>query len=71
MELQDENGNHYEIRKENDALNVYRIDILTCSQAVFDPEGRLAGVVGLDVSMDTISSKVIRPLESSRATPFC
>ncbi len=59
--LQDGNGNHYEIRKENDALNVYLIDILTCSQAVFDPQGRLAGVVGLDVSMNTISSKIIRP----------
>ena len=57
--LHDENGNHFEIRKENDKLNVYGIDVLTCSQAVFDPEGRLAGVVGLDVSMDTISSKII------------
>ena len=57
--LHDENGNHFELRKENDKLNVYRIDVLTCSQAVFYPEGRLAGVVGLDVSMDTISSKVI------------
>ncbi len=58
--LQDENGNHYEIRKENDKLNVYGIDILTCSQAVYDPEGRLAGVVGLDIGMDDISGKVIR-----------
>ena len=58
--LQDENGNHYEIRKENDKLNVYGIDILTCSRAVYDPEGRLAGVVGLDIGMDDISGKVIR-----------
>ena len=58
--VQDENGNHYEIREENDKLNVYDIDILTCSQAVFDPEGHLAGVIGLDVSMNTVSSKVIR-----------
>ena len=55
--IQDENGNHYEIRKENGKLNVYRIDVLTCSQAVFDPEGRLAGVVGLDISMEFVGSK--------------
>jgi sigma-B regulation protein RsbU (phosphoserine phosphatase) len=57
--LEDENGNHFEIRMENEKLNVYRIDVLTCSEAVLDPEGRLAGVVGSDVSMDTLGSKVI------------
>lgn len=43
--LQDENGNNYEIRKNNDTLNVYQIDVLTCSKVVFDPEGNIAGVV--------------------------
>jgi len=68
--LQDENGNHFEIRKENDELNVYLIDVLTSSQAVFDPEGRLAGVVGLDINMDTISSKVIRTPEQFKGYAF-
>ncbi len=68
--IQDENGNNYEIRKENDELNVYRIDVLTCSQAVFDPEGRLAGVVGLDISMEVVGTKVIRTPESFRGYAF-
>lgn len=62
--LQDENGSNFEIRKTGDRLNVYRIDVLTCSKAVLDSEGNLAGVVGLNISMDTVSRKVIRtPLE--------
>jgi len=62
--LQDENGSNFEIRKTGDRLNVYRIDVLTCSKAVLDSEGNLAGVVGLNISMDTVSRKVIRtPVE--------
>jgi len=68
--LQDENGNNYEIRKGDDKLSVYRIDVLTCSKAVLDPEGSLAGVVGLDVSMDTVSSKVIRTPEEFKGYAF-
>jgi sigma-B regulation protein RsbU (phosphoserine phosphatase) len=68
--LQDENGNHYEIRKDNDALNVYAIDVLTCSQAVVDPEKRLAGVVGSDINVDTISSKVIRTSREFKGYAF-
>src|SRR5208283_4034814 len=68
--IQDEKGNNYEIRKENDELNVYRIDVLTCSQAVSDSEGRLAGVVGLDISMEVVGTKVIRTPESFRGYAF-
>jgi sigma-B regulation protein RsbU (phosphoserine phosphatase) len=57
--LQDKDGNHYEIRNVNGKLNVYDTDILTCSRAVLDPEGRLAGVVGLDISMDSIRGTII------------
>jgi serine phosphatase RsbU (regulator of sigma subunit)/HAMP domain-containing protein len=57
--LQDKNGNHYEIRRENGKLHVYSIDMLTCSRAVLDPEGRLAGVVGLDIGMHSIGRKII------------
>ena len=52
--LQDANDNDYEISKEHGKLNVYSIDGLTCSRAVLDPEGRLAGVVGLSVNMASI-----------------
>ncbi|HEY3835600.1 MAG TPA: SpoIIE family protein phosphatase, partial [Bryobacteraceae bacterium] len=68
--LHDENGNHFEIRKENDKLNVYGIDVLTCSQAVFDPEGRLAGVVGLDIGMHSIGRKIIHTPEEIRGYAF-
>jgi sigma-B regulation protein RsbU (phosphoserine phosphatase) len=57
--LQDKNGNHYEIRRENGKLHVYSIDMLTCSRAVLDPEGRLAGVVGVDIGMHSIGRKII------------
>ena len=49
--LQDANDNAYEISKEHGRLNVYSIDGLSCSQAVLDPEGRLAGVVASSVNM--------------------
>ena len=68
--VQDENGNNYDIRKDNDTLNVYQIDVLTCSKAVFDPEGNLAGVVGLDVSLDTVSGKVIRTPDGFKGYAF-
>jgi serine phosphatase RsbU (regulator of sigma subunit) len=57
--LQDKDGNHYEVRNVNGKLNVYDIDILTCSRAVLDREGHLVGVVGLDISMDSLRSKII------------
>ena len=57
--LQDKNGKHYVIGREDGRLNVYGVDILTCSQAVRDARGKLAGVVGLDISMDAISKKII------------
>ncbi len=57
--LQDKNGKDYAIRKENGRLKVYSIDILTCSRAVLGSDGRLAGVVGLDISMYAISREII------------
>ena len=68
--IRDENGNNYEIRKVNDGLNVYRIDVLTCSQAVFDPDGHFAGVVGMDISMEVIGTEVIRTPETFRGYAF-
>jgi sigma-B regulation protein RsbU (phosphoserine phosphatase) len=57
--LQDANGRNYEIREEKGVLNVYNIDILTCALAVPTAEGKLAGVVGLDVPMNVISGRII------------
>jgi phosphoserine phosphatase RsbU/P len=57
--LRDRNGNDYTIRAVDGELNVYDLDILTCSQAVLDPEGHLAGVIGLDISMDSIRRTMI------------
>ncbi len=57
--LQDANGRNYEIREEKGVLSVYNIDILTCTLAVPTPEGKLAGVVGLDVPMNVISGRII------------
>jgi sigma-B regulation protein RsbU (phosphoserine phosphatase) len=57
--FQDRHGNNYEIRAVDGQLNVYDLDLLTCSKAVLDSQGRVAGVVGLDVSMDTIRSTII------------
>jgi sigma-B regulation protein RsbU (phosphoserine phosphatase) len=58
-QLQDRNGKHYVLRSEAGRLTVYSVDILTCSLAVTAPDGRLAGVVGLDISMEAISQKII------------
>jgi hypothetical protein len=49
--LRDKKGNQYEIRNENGKLRVYDVDILTASRAVLDPQGPLAGVIGLDFNM--------------------
>ena len=57
------NENHFEIREVDGQLNVYDLDVLTCSRAVLDPEGRLAGVVGLEVRMDSIRNTIIHPQE--------
>jgi sigma-B regulation protein RsbU (phosphoserine phosphatase) len=57
--LQDRNGNNYELRETKGKLNVYDVDIVTCSRAVLDREGRLAGVVGLDMSMESLRTKII------------
>lgn len=61
--LQDKNRKNYEIREENGQLNVYNMDILTCSRAVLTPAGNLAGVVGLDIGMDAISRRIIHTPE--------
>ncbi len=61
--LQDKNGNRYEIRNEYGKLRVYDIDLLTCSRAVMDPEGRLAGVAGLEIGMHSIGRKLIHTHE--------
>ncbi len=58
-QLQDRNGKHYVLRSEEGVLNVYSVDILTCSLAVTAPDGRPVGVVGLDISMEAISQKII------------
>jgi phosphoserine phosphatase RsbU/P len=57
--LQDKNGKNFEIREENGQLQVYGIDILTGAKAVRTPEGELAGVVGMDIGMNTISKRII------------
>jgi serine phosphatase RsbU (regulator of sigma subunit) len=57
--LQDRDGNDYEIRVVNGQLNVYDVDVLTCSRAILDPDGRLWGVVGLDVGMESIRNTII------------
>ncbi len=53
--LQDNNGNHYEIRRESGKLRVYNADMLIASHAVLDPEGHLAGVVGLNIRRFSIA----------------
>ncbi len=58
-QLQDRNGKNYVLRSEAGVLNVYSVDILTCSLAVTAPDGRPVGVVGLDISMEAISQKII------------
>jgi sigma-B regulation protein RsbU (phosphoserine phosphatase) len=68
--LHDKVGNRYEIRNEHGKLRVYNIDVLTCSRAVMDPEGRLAGVIGLDIGMHSIGSKIIHTEEKIRGHAF-
>lgn len=68
--LEDKTGNRYEIRRENDKLHVYSIDMLSCSRAVLDPEGRLVGVVGLDIGMHSIGRKMIHIPEEMRGYAF-
>ena len=64
-QVQDKNGKHYVLRSEAGWLNVYSVDILTCSLAVAAPDGRPAGVVGLDINMEAISQRIIRtPVET-------
>lgn len=58
-QLQDRNGKHYVLLTSRGWINVYGVDILTCSLAVTAPDGRLQGVVGLDISMEAISHKII------------
>jgi Serine phosphatase RsbU, regulator of sigma subunit len=68
--LQDKNGKNYEIRDEKGVLNVYGIDILTCSRAVLTPQGKLAGVIGLDISMTAISKRLIHTPETTPGHAF-
>jgi serine phosphatase RsbU (regulator of sigma subunit) len=63
--LRDKNGNRYEIRKENGKLRVYYADMLTASHAVLDPEGRLAGVVGLNIATFSIACRPDEALTSA------
>ncbi len=64
--LQDTNGKNFEIREEDGVLNVYSIDILTCTLAVQNAQGKFAGVVGLDVPMNVISGRIIHtPLSTT------
>ena len=58
--LRDKNENNYEIEKVDGQLNVYDLDDLTASRAVLDPDGHLAGVLGLDINMDSLRKRVIR-----------
>ena len=48
---------------EDGKLHVYSIDMLSASRAVLDPEGRLAGVIGLDIGMHSIARKIIHTSE--------
>lgn len=68
--LQDVNGKHYKIQREDDSLQVFGIDVLTCSQAVRDPAGRLLGVVGLDIGMAAISRAIIHTPEDVEGYAF-
>ena len=61
--LRDKNGIYYEIRTENGKLRVYSIDMLSCTRAVLDPEGHLAGVVGLDIGTHSINMKIVQTPE--------
>jgi serine phosphatase RsbU (regulator of sigma subunit) len=61
--LQDKNGKNYEIRKADSQFNVYSMDVLTCSHVVLGPDGRPAGVVGLDISMDAMTGHIIHSPE--------
>jgi serine phosphatase RsbU (regulator of sigma subunit)/anti-sigma regulatory factor (Ser/Thr protein kinase) len=68
--LQDANGRNYEIREEQGKLTVYNIDILTCTLAVPTPDGKLAGVVGLDVPMSVISGRILHTPEMTSGYAF-
>jgi serine phosphatase RsbU (regulator of sigma subunit) len=68
--LRDRNGHHYEIRRENGKLRVYSIDLLTASRAVLDPQGRLAGVVGLDIGTHAFGRKIIHTPGGFPASAF-
>jgi len=67
----DENNNkHYAIIKEEGELNVYNMDILTCSKSVRDSEGKLVGVIGADITLETISKRIIRTPEEIEGYAF-
>lgn len=68
--IQDKNGKNFEIRKEGDFVNVYGIDVLTCSRAVRSADGRLFGVVGLDISMNSVSKRIINTPEKLGGAAF-
>ena len=68
--LQDTNGKNFEIREEQGLLNVYSIDILTSTLAVRTAEGKLAGVIGLDVPMHTISTRIIHTPATTTGQAF-
>ena len=68
--LQDTNGKNFEIREEDGVLNVYSIDILTCTLAVQNAQGKFAGAVGLDVPMNVISGRIIHTPASTTGYAF-
>ena len=70
METASANGRNYEIREEQGVLNVYNIDILTCTLAVPTAQGKLAGVVGLDVPMNVISGRILHTPEMTSGYAF-
>jgi len=68
--LQDKNGKNYEVRKESGGFNVYSTDILTCARAVPDPQGALTAVVAADISMHSISRRIIHTPENIQGSAF-
>jgi len=65
-QLQDKDGNHYEIRNQNGKLRVYDVDVLTASRAVLDSQGHLAGVVGLDFNMHSFGRQFLHTPDDER-----
>lgn len=59
----------YTIKKEN-ALKVYNAYILTCSEPIFAPDGKIIGVVATDITLDAVSRRIIRTPEDIEGYAF-